>query len=77
MLSQCVCVLHIKFKRACSPFGPREMCVIIALTLGHRRYHLTDVPPQPNFPPDYVFRAHHLPPVVTLIPTLAVMRALL
>ena len=25
------------------------------LTLGHLRYHLTDVPPQPNSPPDYVF----------------------
>ena len=30
--------------------------VLIELTLGHLRYHLTDVPPQRNSPPDYVFR---------------------
>ena len=39
-----------------SPFGPHEISVLIELTLGHLRYHLTDVPPQPNSPPDYVFR---------------------
>ena len=38
-----------------SPFGPHEISVLIELTLGHLRYHLTDVPPQPNSPPDYVF----------------------
>ena len=32
--------------------------VLIEFTLGHLRYLLTDVPPQPNSPPDYVFRAH-------------------
>ena len=31
------------------------MYVLIDLTLGHLRYHLTDVPPQPNSQPDSVF----------------------
>ena len=35
-----------------SPFGPHEISDLIELTLGHLRYHLTDVPPQPNSPPD-------------------------
>ena len=35
-----------------SPFGLREISVLTELTLGHLRYHLTDVPPQPNSPPD-------------------------
>ena len=39
-----------------SPFGLQEISVLFELTLGHLRYHLTDVPPQPNSPPDYVFR---------------------
>ena len=55
MFSQFVFVLKIKIKQA-SPFGPHEISVLIELTLGHLRYHLTDVPPQPNSPPDYVFR---------------------
>ena len=38
-----------------SPFGPHEISVLIELTLGHLRYHLTDVPPQPNSQPDSVF----------------------
>lgn len=37
------------------PFVPHEISVLIELTLGHLRYYLTDVPPQPNSPPDYVF----------------------
>ena len=39
-----------------SPFGLQEISVLFELTLGHLRYCLTDVPPQPNSPPDYVFR---------------------
>ena len=39
-----------------SPFRLHEISVLIELTLGHLRYDLTDVPPQPNSPPDYVFR---------------------
>ena len=37
------------------PFVLHEISVLIELTLGHLRYRLTDVPPQPNSPPDYVF----------------------
>ena len=37
------------------PFVPHEISVLIELTLGHLCYRLTDVPPQPNSPPDYVF----------------------
>ena len=38
------------------PFVLHEISVLTELTLGHLRYLLTDVPPQPNSPPDYVFR---------------------
>ena len=37
------------------PFVLHEISVLIELTLGHLRYHLTDVPPQPNSRPDSVF----------------------
>ena len=37
------------------PFAPREISVLTELALGHLRYRLTDVPPQPNSPPDTVF----------------------
>ena len=36
-------------------FVLHEISVLIELTLGHLRYHLTDVPPQPNSQPDSVF----------------------
>ena len=36
------------------PFVLHEISLLIELTLGHLRYHLTDVPPQPNSPPDTV-----------------------
>ena len=38
------------------PFVLHEISVLIELTLGHPRYLLTDVPPQPNSQPDNVFR---------------------
>ena len=38
-----------------SPFSLREISVLFELTVGHLRYRLTDVPPQPNSPPDSVF----------------------
>ena len=38
------------------PFVLHEISVLIELLLGHLCYRLTDVPPQPNSPPDYVFR---------------------
>ena len=44
-----------------SPFGLHEISVLIELTLGHLRYLLTDVPPQPNSPPDYVFGSNKPP----------------
>ena len=37
------------------PFVLHEISVLIELILGHLRYLLTDVPPQPNSPPDNVF----------------------
>ena len=41
------------------PFALREVSVLTELTLGHLSYHLTDVPPQSNSPPDTVFGAGH------------------
>ena len=41
------------------PFIPHEISVLIELTLGHLCYRLTDVPPQPNSPSDFVFRVDH------------------
>src|SRR3546814_8206324 len=41
------------------PFVPHEISVLIELTLGHLCYCLTDVPPQPNSPPDVVSRVDH------------------
>ncbi|KAK8543973.1 hypothetical protein V6N13_056416 [Hibiscus sabdariffa] len=38
------------------PFVPHEISVLVELILGHLRYLLTDVRPQPNSPPDNVFR---------------------
>ena len=39
------------------PFVPHEISVLIELILGHLRYLLADVPPQPNSPPGNVLRA--------------------
>ncbi|CAN6972845.1 unnamed protein product [Brassica rapa subsp. trilocularis] len=36
------------------PFVPHEISVLVELILGHLHYLLTDVPPQPNSPPDNV-----------------------
>ncbi|PHT24982.1 Regulator of rDNA transcription protein 15 [Capsicum baccatum] len=38
------------------PSVPHEISVLVELILGHLRYLLTDVPPQPNSPPNNVFR---------------------
>ena len=38
------------------PFVLLEISVLDESLLGHLRYLLTDVPPQPNSPPDNVFR---------------------
>ena len=37
------------------PFVLLEISVLDEFPLGHLRYLLTDVPPQPNSPPDTVF----------------------
>ena len=37
------------------PFVLLEISVLHEFPLGHLRYFLTDVPPQPNSPPDNVF----------------------
>ena len=39
------------------PFVLHEISVLIELTLGHLRYRLTDVPPQPNSQPDSVIES--------------------
>ncbi len=41
------------------PFAQREVSVLTELALGHLRYHLTDVPPQSNSPPDIVLNTDH------------------
>jgi hypothetical protein len=41
------------------PFARHEISVLLELTLGHLCYRLTDVPPQPNSPPDAVFEIAH------------------
>ena len=41
------------------PFVLQEISVLLELPLGHLRYRLTDVPPQPNSPPDFVFLVGH------------------
>ena len=41
------------------PFVLHEISVLIELTLGHLRYRLTDVPPQPNSQPDNVLNSDH------------------
>ena len=43
------------------PFVPHEISVLVELILGHLRYLLTDVPPQPNSPPDNVFHLDRRP----------------
>ena len=53
------------------PFVQQEISVLFELILGHLRYLLTDVPPQPNSPPDYVFRTDQPSGWTTLNPKLA------
>ena len=54
MLSHRGSVLKIVNRASFYPYALRKISVLIELTLGHLRYRLTDVPPQPNSPPDYV-----------------------
>ncbi|PHT26137.1 Regulator of rDNA transcription protein 15 [Capsicum baccatum] len=60
------------------PSVPHEISVLVELILGHLRYLLTDVPPQPNSPPDNVFRPDRPADRIPLVRTsseLAVRRA--
>ena len=59
MLSQFVFVQKIANQMSFYPFVLHEISVLIELILGHLRYLLTDVPPQPNSPPDNVFGESH------------------
>ena len=58
MLSQFVFGLKSN-QRSFLPFVLHEISVLIELLLGHLCYRLTDVPPQPNCPPDFVFLVGH------------------
>jgi hypothetical protein len=52
------------------PFVLHEISVLIELTFGHLRYSLTDVPPQPNSPPDYVLNLDQLNKQINVCSTL-------
>src|ERR1700752_2142076 len=47
-------------QRSFYPFVQHEISVLIELLLGHLCYRLTDVPPQPNSPPDFVSRVDRI-----------------
>ena len=74
MSSQFVFVLNINIKRAFPLFDPHEISVLVELALGHLHYHLTDVPPQSNSPPDNVFRKDQPTTELTLNQKPAVMQ---
>ena len=59
MLSQSRFVLEIVNQAGFYACVLREISVLTELILGHLCYLLTDVPPQPNSPPDYVFNLDH------------------
>ncbi|CAN1193667.1 Regulator of rDNA transcription protein 15 [Linum perenne] len=46
------------------PFVPHEISVLVELILGHLRYLLTDVPPQPNSPGLWSKRRGSAPPPI-------------
>ncbi|CAN1172451.1 Regulator of rDNA transcription protein 15 [Linum perenne] len=46
------------------PFVPHEISVLVDLILGHLRYLLTDVPPQPNSPRLWSKRRGSAPPPI-------------
>ena len=58
-----------------SPFSLHEISVLTELTLGHLRYLLTDVPPQPNSQPDYVFHTGRLQHALMLYPKCNTLKA--
>ncbi|CAN1125531.1 Regulator of rDNA transcription protein 15 [Linum perenne] len=46
------------------PFVPHEISVLVELILGHLRYLLTDMPPQPNSPRLWSKRRGSAPPPI-------------
>jgi hypothetical protein len=55
-----VCIHTENQNQSCFyPFVLQEISVLFEHNLGHLRYFLTDVPPQPNSPPDNVFNPGH------------------
>ena len=56
-------------QRSFYPFVLHEISVLIDLILGHLRYLFTDVPPQPNSPPDYVFNPRSVQQRLGLTPS--------
>jgi len=59
------------------PFVRREISVLTELAFGHLRYHLTDVPPQPNSPPDCVINLDRTGTPCLLQSAVSRLRALL
>ena len=56
MVSQFVFILKIGNQVSFYPSALQEISVLFELTFGHLCYRFTDVPPQPNSPPDFVSR---------------------
>ena len=54
MFSQFVFALKIKIKQAFPLLVYMRFLFSLSSPLGHLRYYLTDVPPQPNSPSEYV-----------------------
>ncbi len=51
--SVCICTEN-QNQTSFYPFVQHKVSVLVELVFGHLRYRLTDVPPQPNSPPDNV-----------------------
>ncbi|XP_068693043.1 uncharacterized protein [Montipora foliosa] len=68
---------RVRGQASLDPFVLRQVSVLPELTLGHLRYVLTDVPPQPNSQPDAVSDrpCPHLDRMLEEIRLLAVQRS--
>ena len=55
MISQFLLSLKVVIKQVISPFGQQKLSDLVELTIGHLRYYLADVPPQPNSLPNIVY----------------------
>ena len=56
MLSQFVLLLKVKINQAFPLLVYKRFLFSLSSICEHFRYHLRNVPPQPNSPSDYVFR---------------------